>query len=391
MGMFNLTKEQIDQFGATHTAAEIYQQPAVWEKVLQDFTANQRQYEAFLTSIYEKHGQVRVIFSGAGTSAFVGDALAPALTKVNDKNVSFESIATTNIVSNPTSYFRADTPTILVSFARSGNSPESVATVELGQKIVQDFYQVIITCNEEGQLAKNVQGDDKSIVLLMPAESNDQSLAMTSSFSCMFTAAYALFASHTNVADDVSITIQHGHQFVDLVGDIADEVLRFDFDRLVYLGSGGLGQLAHEAALKMLELSSGQVAAFHETSLGFRHGPKSFLHDTSLVVLFVSKDPYTRQYDIDILRELAAAKSGMKIVALVEEHCDEVAKLADWQIAVNVAGESIENDTYLALLYIIFGQVLAMKKSIQLGMTPDNPSPDGAISRVVKGVTIYDY
>lgn len=389
--MFNLTKEQVDQYGATHTAAEIFQQPAVWEDLLHDFKAHKEDYEAFLTSIYAKHDRVRVIFSGAGTSAFVGDTLAPALTKVCEQKLSFESIATTNIVSNPRSYFVADTPTILVSFARSGNSPESVATVELGQKIVNDFYQVIITCNADGQLAKNVQGDEKSIVLLMPEASNDKSLAMTSSFSCMFTAAYALFASHTNVEKDVAATIQNGHQLVDSVGDLVDEVLSFNFDRLVYLGSGGLGQLAHEAALKMLELSGGQVAAFHETSLGFRHGPKSFLHDRSLVVLFMSKDPYTRKYDVDILRELSAAKSGMKILALVEEHCEEVAKLADWQVAVTVTDESIENDTYLALLYIIFGQVLAMKKSIQLGIRPDNPSPDGAISRVVKGVTIYDY
>lgn len=389
--MFNLTKEQVEQLGATHTAAEIYQQPAVWEKVLTTYKENKTQYDTFLSSIYEKHDHVRVIFSGAGTSAFVGDTLAPALTKANDKNVSFESIATTNIVSNPTSYFVADMPTIIVSFARSGNSPESVATVELGQKIVKDFYQVIITCNHEGQLAKNVQGDENSIVLLMPEESNDKSLAMTSSFSCMFTAAYALFASHTTIEKDVSLTIQNGHKLVASVGDVVDEVLDFNFDRLVYLGSGGLGQLSHEAALKMLELSGGQVAAFHETSLGFRHGPKSFLHDTSLVVLMMSNDPYTRQYDIDILRELSAAKSGMKIVTLVEEHCGEVASLSDWQVVVNDSGDSMENDTYLALLYIIFGQVLAMKKSIQLGITPDNPSPDGAISRVVKGVTIYDY
>ena len=55
-----------------------------------------------------------------------------------------------------------------MSFARSGNSPESVATVTLGQEIVTDFYQVVITCNKDGQLAKNIQGDANSITLLMP-------------------------------------------------------------------------------------------------------------------------------------------------------------------------------------------------------------------------------
>ena len=54
--------------------------------------------------------------------------------------------------------------------------------------------------------------------------------------------------------------------------------------------------------------------AIHESSLGFRHGPKSILNEKSVVALFMSQDPYTRKYDLDILRELAAAKSGMKIV-----------------------------------------------------------------------------
>lgn len=385
--MFNLSTEEMKAKDAVFTTTEIHQQPALWEEVLTTIKENQEAYDAFLTSIYAKHDRVRVIFSGAGTSAFVGDALVSELTKANMKNVSFESIATTNIVSNPTSYFVKDVPTILVSFARSGNSPESVATVELGGKIVDDFYQVIITCNAEGQLAKNVQGDEKSIVLLMPEASNDKSLAMTSSFSCMYLAAYVLF---TNEASTFASTIQNGHQLVDTVGDFVDTVLTFDFNRLVYLGSGGLGQLSHEGALKMLELSGGQVTAIHETSLGFRHGPKSILNDDSLVVLFMSKDAYTRKYDLDILRELSAAKSGMKIVVIDEKHCEEVAQLADWTLTV-ATDEEVENDFHLALLYVIFAQVLAMKKSIQLGITPDNPSPDGAISRVVKGVTIYEY
>lgn len=389
--MFNLTAEEMQKYGAVHTTTEIYQQPKVWAKLLNQLSDKQASFQQFLTEIYGKHDRVRVIFSGAGTSAFVGDTLVPELTKVNEKNVTFESIATTNIVSNPTSYFIKHIPTILVSFARSGNSPESVATVELGQKIVADFYQVIITCNKDGQLAKNVQGDEKSIVLLMPEESNDKSLAMTSSFSCMFAAAYALFAADTDVEHAMKQAIGNGADFVDVVGDYVDDVLEFDFNRVVYLGSGGLAQLSHEAALKMLELSGGQVAAIHESSLGFRHGPKSILNDQSLVVLFMSKDAYTKKYDVDILRELAAAESGMKIVALVEEACEEVGQLADWQISVNMDEKEVENDFYLSLVYIIFGQVLAMKKSIQLGITPDNPSPDGAISRVVKGVTIYDY
>ena len=390
--MFNLTAEQIIEHNAVHTTREIHQQPAVWQELVSAFFEQQATYKEFLTAIYSKHDHVRVILTGAGTSAFVGDTLVPELARHNRRNnVQFESIPTTDIVSNPTGYLFKDAPTILVSFARSGNSPESVATVSLGQEIVTDFYQVVITCNKDGQLAKNIQGDANCMTMLMPEKSNDQSLAMTSSFTSMIMAAYALFTEDVFTPAVAQQVIASAEIFTEQLGDSVDAVLDFDFERIAYLGSGPLAQLSHEAALKMLELSGGQVVALHESSLGFRHGPKSILNDKSVVALFMSQDPYTRKYDLDILRELAAAKSGMKIVVLTETDDEEVAGLADWVVTVNAGTEPFANDFNLVVLYVMFAQTLAMKKSIQLGITPDNPSPDGAISRVVKGVTIYDY
>src|SRR5699024_9897280 len=137
--MFNLTLEQIKENNATHTTREIHQQPEVWQELMKDFFNKQDTFKDFLTTIYNKHEFVRVIMTGAGTSTFIGDTLVPELAKQGQKNVRFESIPTTDIVSNPTEYLFKDTPTILVSFARSGNSPESVATVSLGKEIIDDF------------------------------------------------------------------------------------------------------------------------------------------------------------------------------------------------------------------------------------------------------------
>ena len=388
--MFNLTLEQIKENNATHTTREIHQQPEVWQELMKDFFNKQDTFKDFLTTIYNKHEFVRVIMTGAGTSAFIGDTLVPELAKQGQKNVRFESIPTTDIVSNPTEYLFKDTPTILVSFARSGNSPESVATVSLGKEIIDDFYQVVITCNKDGQLVKNIAGDEHSITLLAPEKSNDQSLAMTSSFSTMILAAYALFTAQS-VTENVSThLIKNATYLIDELGEQIDDVLTFDFERIVYLGSGLLAQLSHEASLKMLELSGGKVVSLHESSLGFRHGPKSILNEKSAVVLFLSQDPYTRKYDMDILRELSKADTGLKIIVLSEREETELQELADWVIPVNFEEEKIDSDFHLALLYIIFAQVLAMRKSIQLGITPDNPS-DGTINRVVQGVTIHAY
>ena len=383
--MFNLSEENLIEMKAVHTSKEIYQQPEVWKGFVESLSIVKDELRGFVQSIYAKHGQVRVIFTGAGTSAFAGDTLVPILKDQHKEKVLFEAIATTDIVSNPDQYLFEDAPTILVSFARSGNSPESMAAVKLGEQIVNDFYQVNITCNKDGQLAQNSKNDEKSLVILTPEEAHDQGFAMTSSYTSMMIAAYILFAKEEF---DSNVTINAG-SLVERITDTIDHVLDFDFDRIVYLGSGSLGQLAHEAALKMLELTAGKVVAVHESSLGFRHGPKSILTDKSVVTLFMSSNPYTRKYDLDILRELVA-DGKVKVVALTESRDEEVEKIANWTITVNETGNKFTNDFSLALLYIIFAQVLSLKKSIQLGITPDNPSPDGLVNRVVKGVTIYE-
>lgn len=389
--MFRLTDEQLKEGNAGYTAQEIHQQPSVWKEMVAIILAQQNEIRNFIDSIYEKHERIRIIMTGAGTSAFAGDTLVPELNRQNQYNVYFESIATTDIVSNPAEYLVEDEPTIMVSFARSGNSPESLAAVSLAKKIIKNFYQVNITCNKEGKLAKSSEGDKNSLTILTPEQANDQSMAMTSSFSNMILAAYLLFSSTPINQSGIDQVISSGEHFVQSITDTIEQILEFDFERVIYLGSGLLGQLSHEAALKMLELTAGKVVAVNETSLGFRHGPKSILNNKSLVVIFMSQNSYTRKYDMDILREIAADELPFKTVVLAEKVNEEIQELADWSIQVNNENELFANDFYLALLYVIFAQALALKKSVKLGISPDNPSPEGRINRVVKGVTIYNY
>lgn len=388
--MFNLSEQELREHKAVNTATEIYQQPVVWQEMIDSLLENKESTRGFVQSIYDKHEHVRVIFTGAGTSAFAGDTLVPELRRQSQGKVQFESIATTDIVSNPTEFLYKETPTILVSFARSGNSPESVAAVSLGQDIVDDFYQVNITCNKDGKLAVNSKSDENSLTILTPEKAHDQAMAMTSSFSSMIIAAYYVFSTKEFTETTMGHVISNANLLVEEAGDVLDDIARVDFERIIYLGSGLLSQLSHEAALKMLELTAGDVVAVHESSLGFRHGPKSILNDKSAVVLFMSQDPYTRKYDMDILREVAADESGLNVIVLVDKADDEIKGLANWTIEVDAKDKAIDNDFELALLYVIFAQALAMKKSIQLGITPDNPSPTGRINRVVKGVTIYE-
>lgn len=387
--MFNLAEQDLEKLGAVHTASEIHQQPHVWRKMLTTLAEKKDTHQRFIQQLKEKHAHVRVIFTGAGTSAFAGDTLTPELNQsTTESTFTFESIATTDIVSNPYAYLKAHVPTVLVSFARSGNSPESVAAVNVAESIIDDFYQVVITCNSEGQLAVNTKGDDKSLLILTPPEAHDKSFAMTSSFTTMMVTAYSLF-SETETEAVIEQSIKQAEQLLDVVGDDVDVVLEQSYERMVFLGSGLLGQLAHEGALKVLELTAGKVAATYETSLGFRHGPKSILNEQSLVVMFMSQDSYTRQYDRDLLNELATDNSGIKIAVVDYQDDDWVSERADFVIHLDVEKGPEVNDFSLALAYIIFPQVLAMKNSLKLSITPDNPSPSGLVNRVVQGVTIY--
>src|SRR5699024_3596824 len=159
-------------------------------------------------------------------------------------------------------------------------------------------------------LAKNIEQNEKAVTILTPEKAHDQGFAMTSSFSCMMIAAYTLFTPNVFTGNVATQLIASAEQMLDTVTDQVDEIIQFDFDRIAFLGSGSLSQLSHEASLKMLELTAGKVVATYESSLGFRHGPKSILNDSSAVVMFLSQDTYTRKYDLDMLRELVADESN---------------------------------------------------------------------------------
>ena len=149
--MLDYTKEDLIELGAEITTREIYQQPQVWQTAFENYKVQADEIAVFLNNIDEKYDYIKVILTGAGTSAYVGDTLLPYFRKIYDERKwNFNAIATTDIVANPLAYLHKEVTTILVSFARSGNSPESVAAVDLAKDIVEELYQITITCAEEG-------------------------------------------------------------------------------------------------------------------------------------------------------------------------------------------------------------------------------------------------
>ena len=387
--LLGLEISKLEDCSGLNTAKEIIQQPDTWRESVKNLIKNKIEIKSFIDSFLSKK-EFRIILTGAGTSAFAGEVCEPYLTSLLNKRV--EAIATTDLVASPKSYFIKGMPTLLISFARSGNSPESVHAVNLASQLVDDLYQIVITCNENGKLAKNTVNDEKSLLLLMPPQTNDLGFAMTSSFTTMVLNAMAVFNINNieNFSSDVDKLSNSVNDFIENNIEKVTSLSNEDFERIVYLGSSTSKGIARESALKVLELTAGKVNASYDTPLGFRHGPKSVVDDETVSVIYISNDEYTRKYDLDLAKEMLAHKKNDKVVIVGDNIVEDILNKADYVFNVENINYNVENKVLLPLQQIIFGQMLSFLKSVNLGITPDNPCPTGEVNRVVQGVILHE-
>lgn len=369
-----LCTAELEQAGGYWTAREIQQQPDLWRQVKQEHQQKQRALQDFLQPLLAKT-DLRIILTGAGTSAYIGAALAAFVQQqLPFATQKVEAISTTDLVSHPSLYLDARLPTLLVSYGRSGNSPESVAAVELADQLVPQVRHLMITCNAEGKLASYAKRHSaRSAAYLLPEQSHDQSFAMTSSFSSMYLATLLTFAKEHSAFEQACAlaekVLQHKLPEIKVQAEQPCE-------RIVFLGSGPLKAIAQEAALKYLELTAGQVISSFESPLGFRHGPKSLINHKTQILLLQSSDPYSSLYDQDLLTELQRDNLALNSTVLSE---------------TLLAGSSTLPDVWLTLPFIVWCQALAFYKALQLKVSPDNPCPGGQVNRVVQGVTLYQF
>jgi len=80
MDVFGLSAEQIDSAGAHWTAREICQQPQIWLDVERLMAAEADRLHRFLAPLLAQP-HLRIVLTGAGTSSFVGQCLAPAMAR----------------------------------------------------------------------------------------------------------------------------------------------------------------------------------------------------------------------------------------------------------------------------------------------------------------------
>ena len=370
-----------------HTIREIEHQPKMWMETFAVIEAMKADIERFLAD-NNIAKDTRIVLTGAGTSAFVADTAACLFIKDGYGNA--RSVSTTDIVSAPDS-FLSPADKLFVSFARSGNSPESVAAYSIARKFCNDARHLIITCNPDGSLARKAD-PAKDCVVVLPDGTNDRSLAMTSSFSSMLVA--SLLCKNIATLDAERERLEAAADFaVRLLGDDVQEALAAmtakPVRRAVFLGSGPLKGIACESHLKLQELTDGQVMCAFDSFLGLRHGPKAVINEETLVVYLLSDDPYTRRYEFDLIDQVGKENrpAGQVVVSLVPSG---IAEGIDREFDAPASKALMEGE-YKYVPYVLAGQLLGYYFSLSKGLDPDKPSVRGTISRVVNGVTIYPY
>ncbi|MCW9707973.1 SIS domain-containing protein [Fodinibius salsisoli] len=382
LNAFDSKEKNIDLF----TSSEIERQPSTWKKVWKKLQNEAGELLTFLNPL-RANPELNIALTGAGSSAFIGDTVSSAWVK--DFGCPVHAIPTTDLVTHFKSRIATSKPLLLISFARSGNSPESTAAVDKANQYCDEVYHLIITCNPDGALAQ-METKDNTHVFLLPPEAEDQSLAMTNSFTSMALAATLIPKIVTDntasLARQVDLLSEYGEEVINEFSTMLYEAAQTDFNRIIFLGSGPNWGIAKESHLKVQELTNGNVVGKFDSFLGFRHGPKAIINDETLLVYLLSNNEATNRYEKDLIEQVAQHDVDLTTLAITESDC------LDSQIdfCLNLAQEGNIREDFWAILCTLPAQIIGLYKCLLLGYSPDNPSPDGTISRVVEGVTIYD-
>ena len=368
-----------------HTYKEIYQQPEMWLKEFQLVVNEQEKIKSFVSK-HMVSNEFEIILTGAGTSAYIGNVLSLILPQKGFDNC--KAVSTTDLITHPEVFLSTKKKIILISFARSGNSPESIGAVNIANEICSDIVHIFITCNEEGELAKMADSEN-TLLILLPPETNDVSLAMTSSFSTMMLACL-LVLTIFNIEKQLPLVenlCKNALNILDNYSLLLNEIADRQFKRAVFLGSGELKGIAEECHLKLQELTDGDIICKFESFMGFRHGPKAVINDRTILIYLFSDNEYVFQYEKDLVEQI---NSNNQVVAQIAVSQSKVEiPTIKFDLEVIIKNQFDKTNEYGFIPYVIIGQLLGYYKSISLGLNPDNPSVSGNISRVVEGVTIY--
>ena len=375
-----LPQAEKEHRGLLFTPAEIAQQPATWRTTHRIFEESRSELASFLRPAHEESWTIYLV--GAGTSDYIGHSIANLLRRRWSCEAS--AIASTDLLTNRDDLVIPDRDYLWISFSRSGDSPEGVAVLEQALASSPKIRHLVVSCNKNGRMVELAQQSKSCFAMLLDDAVNDRSLAMTSSFTNMVVFGQEL--AHLwdrelseEILDRMTIAADY---LLNEGAYLTHDLAQHGYRRACFVGAGALGATARESALKVLELTSGDIQTMHETTLGLRHGPMSSLNMDTLFTGFISANDRRRRYDIDLLNEIRAKQVVRTIVSV--GHTDPA---SDHSLHCRAFDDLA--DAYRPAVDVIFSQMFGLFSSIELGLKPDSPSPSGLISRVVDKFAIY--
>ena len=375
------SEEEQRRLGYFHTIREICQQPWTWLRTCDRMLAARDALKEDLKGIHS------LALTGSGSSEYAGECVRVPLQ--NALGIPTGSISGGALLMYGGKALPPGRPGVLVSVARSGDSPESSGVVELLLSTEPEIRHIVVTCNEQGRLARGWHETGNVRVITLPSETLDKSLVMTSSFTNLLLA--VRFLGMLEQVKEYRVLCERLNQIASGLLrsklDALAKVAAGDFRRAVFLGSGSRFAAAREAALKMLELTAGRVTTVCETYLGFRHGPMSYVHDDTLIVCHLSSDRTIRAYELDLLRELDRKRLGLLKVIVGENVPDSAVRNGDEVIECKGLNELGEDGDLV--IHVVVAQLLAFFRCLEEGLLPDSPSEEGIINRVVEKFPLH--
>lgn len=359
--MSNSRKGKARQTGQTrgaHTEGEISSQPIVWRDSLAGLGIQ-------ISSLpLDWRSCDHVLLVGCGSTYYL--ALWAGSLIQSQWSGRAEAIPSSEVVLFPEQRLPRDGRTLLVAVSRSGETQETLRSVEYFSRR-RIGKTLAITCYPDRRLAHITD-----MVLSTPT-AQEESVVQTRSFTSMMLA-MATFIDG-GIPPDLGDRLQAaGQQLLDTHAELAAMLgAELSLSHIVTLGSGPLFGLACEAALKLKEMSLTTSESYH--TLEVRHGPMSMVGAHTLIVALLTRE--ARQTELRVLSDLKSL--GATTLAISDYDLSDSPHFIDHHVQLPSDLPPFWRDP----LYLVVPHLLALERTRAKGLDPDRPPNLTAVVRSV--------
>ncbi len=338
------------------TREEIFSQPEAWEQAIEVLRERVEDIQEY--SRLDEYQQV--IFTGCGSTYYLSRSVAAQFQVMTGHSA--RGLPASELWLSPKKSYIPDARTLLIAISRSGETTETLRACDTFRRNHKGKI-ITLVCNPGSALTK--LGDFN---LAFPS-GMEQSIAQTRAFSTLFLGAIGMCAIWAVPKFEVhlfSSLPQVGRKIIDKYYPLAAQLgQNTEIDRIYFLGSGERFGLACELSLKMKEMCLTHSESFY--FMEFRHGPKAMVNGNTLIVGLVSES--TAGYEQAVLEDVR--NLGAVTVSIGEHNTD-------------VLFNSGLEEVYRNVLYLPFGQMMALERAIAKGLDPDHPTNLDAVVKLTK-------